>query len=66
MNSTHFFHRPILSSIAIVCLVSFGSFASAQAVDITSPGDPVVGVAATPGGPVSLVAVPGMTGGFNN
>ena len=44
MNSTHFLPRPLLSAIAIACLIAFGSLASAQAVDITSPGDPVVGV----------------------
>jgi hypothetical protein len=66
MNSTHFIHRYLLSAAGIACFLSLGSAAFAQAADITAPGDPVVGVAATPGGPVSLLAVPGMIGGFNN
>ncbi|MGH8310106.1 MAG: hypothetical protein ACRETX_09975, partial [Steroidobacteraceae bacterium] len=59
-------HRLARGLVALGALLSIHTSASAQLVDITAPGDPIVGVAATPGSSTSSLAVPGTLANFNN
>lgn len=50
----------------VAVLTCLGTVAQAQLIDVTVPGDPIVGVAATPGSSTSALAVPGTAPGVNN
>jgi hypothetical protein len=52
--------------LGLAALLWLEPSAAAQLVDITAPGDPIVGVAATPGSSTSSLAVPGTLANFNN
>ncbi len=57
-------HHPLLYAVVLTACGGT-SVASAQTV-ITMPGNPIVGVAATPGGMTSTLATVGTVGGQNN
>ncbi len=67
MNSSSRAHRILAIRLACIPLVAatFGGMAAAQGTDVTAPGDPIVGVAATPGSNTSTLATVGTVQGLN-
>ncbi|HRI16803.1 MAG TPA: PEP-CTERM sorting domain-containing protein, partial [Verrucomicrobiota bacterium] len=58
--------KTLLPTASIAALSGLTPLAIAQSTDLLAPGQPIIGVAATPGSTTSAIATAGTTAGANN